>query len=148
MNKNNENLIKINNGNNSSFKNPTDGINRGFGELAFGLTKNTSIVTNFTNAPIDNTNEVHNYSSVSLRSSLFGVYGRVDAIKDLTNKLSATRTSLQTRLFDYSLGAQNDHYNKNFISEEHQISADPILNETTIKIDGPFKLIKSVIFAL
>ena len=79
----------------------------------------------------------HSYAGGSIRSSLFGIYGRFDAVKDTSNKTNATETTIQTRIGSYDINGKYDQYNKNFLSEQHNQSSDPLLNKTFLKIEGP-----------
>ncbi len=137
-NKNNDNLIKNDAQDNS--QNPSQGIGRFSGELGYGLTKSTSIVTNFFRIPLNLSDQPHNYTSLSLRSSLLGVAGRLDVAKDLENKSNAQELSLQASFFDYNLSGTFDNFDKDFVSEDNPTLSDPLIHKHSIRIDGPLTI--------
>ncbi len=137
-NKNNENLIKT--ADQIAIENDNQGVGRFFGELGLGLTKTTSVVANFLRIPVNLSDQQNNYTSLSLRSSLLGIGGRFDVARDLENKTNAQEVALQTEFFNYSLSTNFENFDHNFISEDNPLTADPIVNRTAIRLDGPLKI--------
>ncbi len=140
-NKNEKNLFVVrnstNSGNTTLLEDPKYGSIRRFGELTYGLTKNTTIAANFSSIPLDQAEtQQHDYQGYSLRSSVFGVYGRYDSMQDVTDHAGADKTSLQTILFDYGIHWDRERYDKNFISEQNQFSIDPLLERTDLRLNG------------
>ena len=141
-NKNNETLF-VTPGQKSATKatnNKSDGVGNLFGELGYGVTKSTSIVTNLLQIPTDFSGTQGNYGGLSLRSSLLGVSGRFDVARDLTNKFNAEEVAIQTAISSYNLSTIFDRYDKEFVSNSHQSSTDPLYNQTTLRLDGPLNI--------
>ncbi len=137
-NKDNENLIK--NDLQTSSSDQSQGVGRFFGELGYGLTKSTSIVANFLRIPINLSNQSNDYTSLSLRSSLFGIASRIDVAQDLENKSNAQELSLQTSFFNYNLSGTFDNFDTDFISEDNPILSDPLIHRNSIRLDGPLTI--------
>lgn len=140
-NKNNQDLIEGQTKKNAT-PNNSDGLNRGFAELGYGLTDNTSIVANFLKAPVATTaTESSDFGGLSLRTSIGGVVIRLDNVRNLEDKKDAQELSLQTTFFDdYSLSSVFDRYSKEYVSESNPVNSDPLLNKINIRLDGPLKI--------
>ena len=112
-------LIPVNNNSKaySTLENSKKGKNHYVAECEYGLGERTSITSSMVSLSLDGSHRYH-YMSAGMRSSLAGIFGRFDFIKHLeADKGTASRTSLQTQFFGYSLIANHDHFSHDFISE-------------------------------
>ena len=139
-NKNKEDLIKIKPQDPNVAKDPSEGVGRFFSEIGYGVTKTTSVVANFLRIPDNFSSKQSDFAGLSVRSSFWGVSGRLDNTKNLESDRYAQEASLQTMLFDYSLSTTFDRFDKGFVSEIQTQSNDPISNATIARIDGPLKI--------
>jgi hypothetical protein len=141
-NNNNENLIKIHNPelDQSRIDNKKNGARRLFAEAGYGLTDTTSLVGNYIRIPNDFSAKESRYGGASLRSSIFGNGLKFDLVRDLDNKFNARQASIQNSFGHYNLSADFALYDKEFISEYHPESNDPLINKTSIRLDSPFKI--------
>lgn len=127
VNQDDTNLIPVNNNQRtfSSLENSKEGKNRSIVECEYGLDERTSITSSMVSFALLDDNHRYNYISAGIRSSLAGIFGRFDFIKHLeADRGIASRTSLQTQLFGYSLIANHDHFSHDFISEYRKPSYD------------------------
>lgn len=140
-NKNNQNLINTSQNKLATASNDkSQGVDRYFGEVAYGLTRNLSIAANYNELPMGMDGEVKKFLGSSIRTSLKDIFLRLDNVKDNDSGAKASQLSAQTNLGLYNLLAKMDKYDKNFISEERQGSFNPE-ERSTFKISGPVPLL-------
>ena len=119
VNQDDTDLIPVNNNHrtSSTLENSKEDKTRYVAEYEYGLGERTSITSNMVSLALDDSHR-YNYMSAGIRSSLAGIFGRFDFIKHLeADRGTASRTSLQTQFFGYSLIADHDHFSHDFISE-------------------------------
>jgi hypothetical protein len=139
-NKNNQNLINTSqNRLATSAQDKSIGINRNFAEFAYGVTKNFSVAANYNELPVGEKGEIKKYLGASARTSIGGLYLRLDNVSDVDLGSNASQISAQTNLGQYNLLAKMDKYDANFISEERQGSFNPE-QRLTLKINGPINI--------
>lgn len=141
--KNNETLFNIKNNQIDQAKDPRDGKNRYYAEIAYGLNDSTSIISDFIRIPIDDNGKSRSYNSSSIRSAFFGIYADFNIARHLESGANAFQTSAQAKIFEQSLTLKNLRYDKNFVSEQQQKTIDPLLDSSSIRIDGPVGKISS-----
>ncbi len=135
--------IKNSSANNQNPSNdPKYGSSRRFGEIIYGLTRSTSIAANFASLPIDGSTkqQQQEYRGLSLRTSIFDIFGRYDFVKDVVDHSGANRLSLQTTLANYNFSFERKSYDKEFLSEDHLAAVDPLITRTEAKVNGAFNL--------
>jgi hypothetical protein len=139
-NKNNQNLIDTSQNRIAlASTDKSQGMNRYFGEVAYGLARNLSIAANYNELPIGINGEVKKFLGSGIRTSIKDLYLRLDNVKDLDLGVNASQLSAQTNLGSYNLLAKLDKYDEKFISEERQGTFNPN-QRSTFKVSGPVPL--------
>ncbi len=135
--KENQTVFNFDKKSNPNYQNlPKDKENRYFSQFLYGLTKNNSLIADFIKIPNQDDGKPSNYGSLGLRSSFFGIYTDFNLTRQLENNAKATQISAQTSFFEQSLTLKNQHFDKNFVSEQQQKNTDPLINLANFRIDG------------
>lgn len=138
-NKSGEELIGLSSATNNSIDQKM-GKDRLFGELAYKITRHTSLTGNIIKLPEDITGIEKEYRGFVVKSSLYGTNLRFDAFEDVLSKTSATQSSIQTKIWKYDVFFKRDKYHRLFVSEEHQVMTDPIDTTTYFRTAIPVSL--------
>ncbi len=148
VNQHEQSLIRANKKEDDFGEDEQDGKSRYVGEFEYGLAKNLGLLGNLAYIPLeDDDGEHRSYSTVGLKSVLFGVDGRVELVNDLTKDLYALQTSLKTKIRSYDFSLKHAKFEEDFNSEVTQSFSDALINETSFRVNGPIK-IKSRILRL